>query len=112
MSDRFDGYTVNLFLDEGEDYLAHFVELPEISAFGKTPELALNELASAWEGVKLIYTEEGKPIPVAPSKRDYSGQFNVRIDRRVHRALAVEAAQAGVTLNALVSQKLAKSVHA
>lgn len=112
MHDRFDGFTVNIFLDDDEDYVAHFVELPEISAFGKTHEEALAELASAWEGVKLISGEERKPIPIAPSRREYSGQFNVRIDRRVHRALAVEAAQAGVTLNALVSQKLAKSVHA
>lgn len=110
MHDRFDGFTVNVFVDDDGDYLAHFVELPEVSAFGKTPEKALKELASAWEGMKLIYAEEGKPVPVAPSKKEYSGQFNVRIDRRVHRALAVEAAQAGVTLNALVSQKLAKSV--
>jgi len=111
MHDRFDGFTVSIFLDDEEDYVAHFAELPEISAFGETAEEALNELASAWEGVKLIYRDEGKPIPMAPSKKEYSGQFNVRIDRRVHRALAVEAAQAGVTLNALVSQKLAKSVQ-
>lgn len=111
MHDRFDGFTVNIFLDDTEDYVAHFVELPEVSAFGETPEAALNELASAWEGMKEIYAEEGRPIPIAPARKEYSGQFNVRIDRRVHRALAVEAAQAGVTLNALVSQKLAKSVR-
>jgi len=34
----------------------------------------------------------------------------VRIDRRVHRALAIEAGRAGVSLNALVAEKLAKSV--
>jgi predicted HicB family RNase H-like nuclease len=34
----------------------------------------------------------------------------VRIDKRVHRALAVEAERAGVSLNALVAEKLAKSV--
>ncbi|TAM25884.1 MAG: toxin-antitoxin system HicB family antitoxin [Candidimonas sp.] len=40
--------------------------------------------------------------------REYSGSFNVRIDRRVHRALAIEAAQAGVSLNALVAQCLVR----
>lgn len=70
MHDRFEGFTLNLFRDDDEDYIAHFVELPEISAFGKTPEIALNELASAWEGVKLIYAEEGKPIPAAPPRRN------------------------------------------
>lgn len=40
-----------------------------------------------------------------------STQFkNVRIDKRVHRALAVEAAQAGISLNALVAQKLSLPV--
>lgn len=46
-------------------------------------------------------------MPAAPSKNEYSGQFNVRIDKRVHKTLAIEAAQSGVSLNALVSQKLA-----
>ena len=36
---------------------------------------------------------------------------NVRLDRRLHRALAMEAAQAGLSLNALVAQKLAKGMR-
>jgi predicted HicB family RNase H-like nuclease len=108
--DRFDGYGVELFVDEDGDWLAHLVELPNVSAFGPTMEKALDELVDAWELVKESYREEGKPVPVAPSKRQYSGQFNVRIDRRVHRALAIEAERQGLTLNALVAQKLAQSV--
>ena len=50
--DVFDGFTVNLFLDEDGDYLAHFVEMPNVSAFSNTPEGALRELAVAWKGVK------------------------------------------------------------
>lgn len=107
MNDRFDGFAINLFLDEDGDYLAHFTELPEISAFGKSPEGALCELEAAWQGVKQSYVEAGKPIPVAPARKEYSGQFNIRIDRRLHRSLAIEAARAGVSLNALVAQKLA-----
>lgn len=57
------------------------------------------------------YRKHSEAIPVAPAKKEYSGQFNVRIDRRVHRALAVEAARAGVSLNALVAQKLVQSVE-
>ena len=107
-SDRFDGYTVTVFLDDDGDYLAHFVEMPEISAFGESPEQALRELETAWEGVKGSYQKHGEPLPIAPSRKEYSGRFNVRIDRRIHRALAMEAAKAGVSLNAIVSQKLAK----
>lgn len=108
--DRFDGYTVNLYLDEDGDWLAHFVELPGTSAFADTPEAALNELAVAWGGIKESYRKRGEVVPIAPAKKDYSGQFNVRIDKRVHRALAIEAALAGVSLNAIIAQKLAQSV--
>ena len=110
--DRFDGYTINVFLDDDGEYLAHFVEMPSVSAFGESPEEALSELATAWEGVKASYQKHGEPIPVAPARKEYSGQFNVRIDRRLHRTLAVEAAKAGVSLNALVAQKLAKTAEA
>src|SRR5689334_22187081 len=97
-NDRFDGYSVNLFLDDDGDWLAHLVEMPSVSAFSDTPENALNELAVAWEGVKTSFQKRSEDVPVAPSRRDYSGQFNVRIDKRLHRALAMEAAQAGVSL--------------
>jgi predicted HicB family RNase H-like nuclease len=106
--DRFDGFTVEIYLDEDGDWLAHFVEMPNISAFAATPEKALDELEAAWNLTKESYREHREEVPVAPSRRNYSGQFNVRIDRRVHRALAIEAARAGLTLNALVAQKLAK----
>ena len=106
MIDCFDGFTVTLYLDDEGEWLAHFVELPEISAFSDSPEHALNELALAWEAVKETYRESGKPVPVAPAKKEYSGQFNVRIDKRLHRDLAIEAANAGISLNALVAKKL------
>ena len=109
--DRFDGYTVNIFLDEDGEYLAHFVEMPNVSAFEESPEGALRELATAWEGVKESYQKHGEPVPLAPARKKYSGQFNVRIDRRLHRALAIEAAKAGVSLNAIVSQRLAQAAR-
>ena len=103
-----DGFTINLYLDDERDWIAHLVELPNVSAHGSSAEEALQELYTAWEMVKEDYTEDGQEIPVAPSRKEYSGCFNVRIDKRVHRALAIEAAKAGISLNALVSAKLAK----
>jgi predicted HicB family RNase H-like nuclease len=108
--DEFDGFTINVHLDEDGEYLAHFLERPEISAFADSPEGALRELKAAWEGVKESYRDHNEAIPIAPARKDYSGQFNVRIDKRVHRSLAIEAAQNGVSLNALVAQKLASSI--
>ncbi len=107
----FDGFTVNVFLDDDGEWLAHFVELPNISAFADSPDEAVTELKAAWELTKESYRDTGQDIPVAPANKNYSGQFNVRLDKRVHRALAVEAAQAGISLNALVAQKLAKDAQ-
>ena len=103
-----DGFTINIYFDEDSEWLAHFVELPNVSAFADTPELALDELYIAWEGMKECYRDDVESIPMAPARREYSGQFNVRIDKRVHRNLVLEATKAGISLNALVAQKLAR----
>ena len=108
MADNFDGFSVNLFQDEDGDWLAHLVEMPGISAFADTPAAALTELAVAWEAAKESYQAHNEPVPVAPARKEYSGQFNVRIDKRLHRRLAMQAGRAGISMNALVAQKLAQ----
>lgn len=110
MRDEFDGFSIHLLQDDDGDFIAHFVELPNVSACGSTAEEALAELKEAWEAMKESYRKHNEAVPVAPSRKEYSGQFNVRIDKRDHRALAIEAARAGISLNALVAQKLHQSV--
>lgn len=60
---NFDGMIINLYVDEQGDWLAHFQEMPNISAFGDTPLEALEELKTAWELVKEDYQTKGKEIP-------------------------------------------------
>ena len=104
----FDGFNVSFTIDEEGDWQATLVELPEVSAFADSADAALYELSVAWNAMKASYRKHNQKIPVAPEKKEYSGQFNVRVDKRVHCALAVEAAQAGISLNALVAQALAQ----
>ena len=111
MRDEFDGFSIHLLEDSDGDFIAHFVELPNVSACGSTAEEALGELKAAWETMKESYRKHNEPTPVAPTRKEYSGQFNVRLDRRIHRALAIEASRAGVSLNSLVAQKLFQSVE-
>jgi predicted RNase H-like HicB family nuclease len=63
--ERFDGFTLNLYFD-GEHWLAHFVEIPEISAFAHSPEMAVLELQTVWDMMKADYFESGEAIPLAP----------------------------------------------
>lgn len=110
MKNEFDGFSVHLVEDKDGDFIAHFVEMPNVSACGSTAEDAISELKIAWEAMKESYVKHGDEIPVAPTRKEYSGQFNVRVDKRVHRALAVEAARAGISLNALIAQRLSQAV--
>lgn len=66
---NFDEFTINLYVDEQGDWLAHFQEMPNISGFGNTPQQALEELKEAWELVKEDYQEKGKKISVAPGRK-------------------------------------------
>ena len=40
----FNGFDVRLLVDEDGEWIAHFIELPNISAGGATPEQAIREL--------------------------------------------------------------------
>ena len=109
MSDVFDGYSINLYPDEDVQYLAHFIEMPTVSAFGNTPEAALHALEAAWQLMKEDYRAHGESVPIAPAKKQYSGSFNVRVGKKLHKLLVMEAAAEGISLNALVSQILARA---
>ena len=106
--DDFDGFMINILFDEDGDYLAHLVELPNVSAFGATPSEALAELKTAWELMKECYQADGEPLPQPPSRKDYEGPINVPVDAQLYHALADEAAKSGISFYALVAQKLAK----
>jgi predicted HicB family RNase H-like nuclease len=49
----------------------------------------------------------GENIPRPIATRKYSGKFMVRIPPEVHRRLTTEAAESDVSLNRIVSAKLA-----
>ena len=66
---NFDGFIINLYVDEQGDWLAHFQEMPNISAFGDTPQEALEELKIAWELVKEDYQQKNQAIPVASNRQ-------------------------------------------
>jgi predicted HicB family RNase H-like nuclease len=48
----------------------------------------------------------GEPIPEPLATKRYSGNFTVRIPPEVHRSLAIQAAEANVSLNRLISARL------
>ena len=67
-NNNFDGFSVKAFRDEDGDWLAHFIELPNVSAFADTRHAALDELEIAWMGVKESYRKHGEEIPTKLSQ--------------------------------------------
>ncbi len=51
---------------------------------------------------------EPEPVLEALATRKFSGKFLLRVPPELHRELALEAAEAGISLNRLASAKLSQ----
>ncbi|NEP76576.1 type II toxin-antitoxin system HicB family antitoxin [Okeania sp. SIO2G5] len=70
---NFDGFILSLYVDDQGDWLAHFQEIPTVSAFGDTPQEALEELKIAWELIKEEYQAQKREIPIPQKKPVQAG---------------------------------------
>jgi predicted HicB family RNase H-like nuclease len=102
-----DYYTYRVtWSEEDNEYVGLCIEFPSLSYLAKTPEQALKGIRKIVAEVIADLKANHETIPVALATQDYSGKFVVRIPPEIHRKLALEAAEAGVSLNRLVSSKL------
>ncbi len=99
-------YRVTWSQEDGE-YLGLCAEFPSLSWLAATQEKALSGIRNVVKDVIADMRTNGEPIPEPLAEKRYSGEFRVRIPPQVHRALAMEAAEQGVSLNRLASAKLA-----
>ena len=99
-------YRVTWSAEDGE-HVGMCAELPSLSWLAATPEAALKGIRKVVAEVVADMQVSGEPIPVPLAEKHYSGEFRVRIPPHLHRALALQAAENGVSLNRLASAKLA-----
>ncbi|WP_375674588.1 type II toxin-antitoxin system HicB family antitoxin [Bartonella sp. AP9QHHD] len=78
-----------LWSQEDEEYVGLCAEFPSLSWLDAQAEKAL----------------KGE-VPVPLSHGKYSGKFQLRIPPELHRKLAIQAAENGVSLNRYISSKL------
>ena len=93
--------------EEDEAFIGRVSEFSSLAAHGETLEKALREIRTAVEGVLEDLEEAGESVPMPFSKRKYSGRLNVRMPEHLHRQLAIESEQEGVSLNQWINTKLA-----
>jgi predicted HicB family RNase H-like nuclease len=107
MANSKDKYTYRVTWSEDDaEYVGLCAEFPSLSWLARTPEAALKGVRKlVGEVIADMQTnEESVPEPIAV--KHFSGKFMVRVPPEVHRQLAIQAAEAGVSLNRLASAKL------
>jgi predicted HicB family RNase H-like nuclease len=100
-------YRVSWSREDGE-YVGLCAEFPSLSWLSRTPEAALRGIRKVVGEAVADMRSHDEPVPEPIADRRYSGKFMVRVPPEVHRRLATEAAEQGVSLNRLASAKLSK----
>ena len=103
-----DHYTYRItWSPEDGEHLGLCAEFPLLSWLASTPSAALSGIQTLVSGVVADMQANGEPLPEPLADRTYSGRFMVRVPPETHRNLVIKAAEEGVSLNRLVSARLA-----
>jgi predicted HicB family RNase H-like nuclease len=104
-----DRYTYRVtWSEDDKEYVGLCAEFPSLSWLAKTPGAALQRIRKLVEDVVSDMQNEGEVVPEPIACKHYSGKFIVRVPPQVHRKLAIQAAESGVSLNRLASSKLSQ----
>ncbi len=104
-----DRYTYRvIWSEEDGEHAGLCAEFPSMSWLAATPEEALSGIRRLVADVVADMKAAGEPVPEALATRKFSGKFLLRVPPELHRELALEAAEAGISLNRLASAKLSQ----
>jgi len=102
-----DKYTYRVtWSEEDNEYVGLCTEFPSLSWLARTPEAALRGIRKVVTDIVQDMREHSEDIPEPIACRKYSGKFMVRPPPDVHRNLAIQAAESGISLNRLAGLKL------
>jgi predicted HicB family RNase H-like nuclease len=102
-----DRYTYRvMWSEEDQEYVGLCVEFPGLSWLEPLQEDALKGIRQVVAQVVADMEASGETVPEPIAAKRYSGKFMVRVPPELHRHLALEAAEAGISLNRLASDRL------
>lgn len=109
MAVKADKYTYRVtWSEEDAEHVGLCAEFPSLSWLAATPEAALKGIRKLVSEVVADMASTSEQIPEPLATKRFSGKFMVRVPPEVHRQLAMEAAEAHVSLNRLASAKLSQ----
>ncbi|MDG4816805.1 toxin-antitoxin system HicB family antitoxin [Micromonospora sp. WMMD956] len=91
---------------EDREFVATCAEFPSLSWLASSQIEALQGLQDLLREVIADLAEQGEQVPQPIADRSYSGKFNLRVGESLHRELAIQAAEDGMSLNQYVIRKL------
>lgn len=93
-------YTIELTPDTDEGgFVASYPDLPGCLSIGDTAEEAVANALDAKRAWLEAALEDRIEIQEPASLKDYSGQFKLRIPKSLHKSLAEQSRQEGVSMN-------------
>ena len=101
-----DRYTYRVtWSEEDKEHVGLCAEFPSLSWLADSPEEALSGIRAVVAEAIQEMRRGGEAVPEPLSARRFSGKFLVRVPPEVHRRLALEAAEEGVSLNRLAMRQ-------
>jgi len=102
-----DHYTYRVsWSEEDQEFVGTCFEFPSLSHLDENRHAALEGIEALVRDVVADMERENEVPPVPIADQRFSGNFQTRVPSDLHRRLTLEAAEAGVSLNRLVSYKL------
>ena len=105
-------YPVTIISDVTGGFVAEIKDLPGCYSQGETLEETYQNIEEArclW--MESMYEDSNEiPLPGNELEKQYSGKFNVRIPKSLHRKLDEMAEQEGVSLNHYLVSTLSRAV--
>jgi predicted HicB family RNase H-like nuclease len=104
---QIDQYTYRVsWSEEDQEFVATCAEFPSLSWVDASPEAAISGIRKVVDQCVRDMKNSGETVPQPLSTKSFSGKFMVRVPPQLHRDLAIQAAESGVSLNRLVAHKL------
>lgn len=101
-----DKYTYRVtWSEDDQEFVGLCAEFPSLSWLEEKQEDAFNGIRSLVADVLQDMEQNNEKIPVPLALASFSGKFVTRMPAELHRALAIEAAEQGVSLNRLVVER-------
>ena len=105
-------YTMNIAYreDQGGYYVASYIELPDLTMTGATPEEAVKELLGEKPEWLETCLKLGIEIPMPVQNKKYSGKIALRMSPSMHAAVTHIAELEGIRLNQYMVTTIARAI--